>query len=204
MPMLRVFSRGICLGMLISVYSRFWSRKKALPGPNPRKVASGSAALCGRGLHPSVKGLRGDPKAVGDSSRGIAAFRARFRRSGAVGPVVLGLGIAAALAAGPGGGHDAVRRSTSMTASCTDLADPDQADACETTGRRAALLRAASRGGPDRGRWPSAPGWAARARPASRLSGRRSWCWRSRWSSTCRIPTKTGEVGIQLHVRTTP
>jgi hypothetical protein len=80
-----------------------------------------------------VKGLRGDPKAVGDSSRGTAAFRARFRRSGAVGPVILALGVGAALAL--------ILAEVSTlysieveTASCSDLADPDLTDACDTTG----------------------------------------------------------------------
>jgi hypothetical protein len=80
-----------------------------------------------------VKSLRDDPKAVGDSSRGIAAFRARFRRSGAVGPAVLALGLAAALLL-------ALTEVTTLfsievaTATCSDLADPDLADACDTTG----------------------------------------------------------------------
>lgn len=80
-----------------------------------------------------MKGLRGDPKAVGDSSRGIAAFRARFRRSGAVGPVILALGVGAALALIVGEVSTLFSIDVE-TASCTDLADPDLADACDKTG----------------------------------------------------------------------
>ncbi len=80
-----------------------------------------------------MKGLRDDPKAVGDSSRGIAAFRARFTRSGAAGPVVLVLGVAAAVLL-------VLTEVTTLfeieveTATCGDLADPDQADQCDKTG----------------------------------------------------------------------
>jgi hypothetical protein len=80
-----------------------------------------------------VKSLRDDPKAVGDSSRGIAAFHARFRRSGALGPLILTLGIAAALLL-------VLAEVTTLfsievdTATCSDLADPDLADRCDTTG----------------------------------------------------------------------
>jgi hypothetical protein len=80
-----------------------------------------------------VKGPRDDPKAVGDFSRGIAAFRARFGRSGAVGALVLALGLAAALLL-------VLTEVTTLfsidvaTASCSDLADPDLADRCNTTG----------------------------------------------------------------------
>jgi hypothetical protein len=74
-----------------------------------------------------VKSLRDDPKAVGDSSRGIAAFHARFRRSGALGPLILTLGIAAALLL-------VLAEVTTLfsievdTATCSDLADPDLAE----------------------------------------------------------------------------
>jgi hypothetical protein len=80
-----------------------------------------------------VKSLRGDPKAVGDSSRGIAAFRARFRRSGALGPLILCIGLAAALLL-------VLTEVTTLfsidvaTATCSDLADPDLADRCDVTG----------------------------------------------------------------------
>lgn len=81
-----------------------------------------------------MRGFRGDPKAAGDSSRGFAAFRARFKRAGAVGPLVLVLGTAAALLI-------LLTEATNLVvvdvsgAGCEDaVADPVQAEDCEITG----------------------------------------------------------------------
>jgi hypothetical protein len=80
-----------------------------------------------------VSGFRGDPKAGGNSSRGIAAFHARFADSGWRGPAVLALGLAAAVLM-------VLTELTELfsiqvdTASCSDLASPDLADACRATG----------------------------------------------------------------------
>ena len=70
---------------------------------------------------------------MGDSSRGFASFRARFGGAGAVGLLALGLGFAAALLMLLA--ETATLYSIEVdTATCGDLADPDLADACETTG----------------------------------------------------------------------
>jgi hypothetical protein len=81
-----------------------------------------------------VKSLRDDPKAVGDSSRGIAAFRARFTRSGAVGLAVLALGLAAALLMVLAEVSNLVVVDVSGVGCEDTITDPATAEDCEITG----------------------------------------------------------------------
>ena len=75
-----------------------------------------------------------DPKAGGDSSRGIAPFRARFKGAGVAGPVVLVLGIAAAVLMLLTEASNIVEIDVTG-AGCEDaVADPAQAENCEITG----------------------------------------------------------------------
>ena len=81
-----------------------------------------------------MRSFRGDPKAAGDSSRGIAAFRARFGAARAVAATVLALGVAGAILL-------VAAELTNLVvvdvagAGCEDaVADRAQAEDCEITG----------------------------------------------------------------------